>query len=462
MGQLYDLKLKIEKTIVEKGLDMFQTKGRIALKTGMFLDTIRHDTPDDPATIAEVEKAASEALGGTEMKNKSIRAKVVFALIICLVAAAGSILLLVDAAFDRSAKQIGVDSLRVARETFLNMEQNDIKMMSSTLEGLMRDKEFQRAFTDRDRGTLLRMTSPLFQSLRKNYGITHWYFLEPEPISKCFLRVHKPGLFGDKITRETYRLAMANKSFGSGKELGKTAFALRVVHPYYVDGKLNGYMELGEEINHFLGLMTRNTGNEYALLIDKRYLDYKEWVSVSKRHGRPNTWNDANGYVVVDSTVSNTKVNYEGDFASIPDDGKVLDIMREGRFTLIKGIFPVRDVRNRKVGAIIVVKDITFVYSSLKSAKQKAVVMILIVAFIASFVVITAINRLIFKRLASMKSCITKVVGGDYYTCIKPSAQDEIGEFENLIENFRAVFVNLIDWAMSDEQKQPEKTDRAA
>ncbi len=65
------------------------------------------------------------------------------------------------------------------------------------------------------------------------------------------------------VDRATLTKAIETKGLGAGKELGKTAFALRVVRPWFgQDGKLLGYLELGEEIDHFLGRMKAQTGDD--------------------------------------------------------------------------------------------------------------------------------------------------------------------------------------------------------
>lgn len=62
MGQLYDLRVKIEKIIDEKKLDPFKTKGAIGLSSGIILTMVRPDMPDDPAMAQKLRAAAQEVL----------------------------------------------------------------------------------------------------------------------------------------------------------------------------------------------------------------------------------------------------------------------------------------------------------------------------------------------------------------------------------------------------------------
>ena len=62
MGQLNDLKLKIEEQIRVKGLDAKDVKGKIGLQSGKLLAFISASTPDDPVAITKLKRAAKEVL----------------------------------------------------------------------------------------------------------------------------------------------------------------------------------------------------------------------------------------------------------------------------------------------------------------------------------------------------------------------------------------------------------------
>jgi hypothetical protein len=62
VSQLYDLKVLIETTIKDKGMDSAQVRGEIALKAGRLLSFISPTTPDDPAGVAKLKEAIKEVL----------------------------------------------------------------------------------------------------------------------------------------------------------------------------------------------------------------------------------------------------------------------------------------------------------------------------------------------------------------------------------------------------------------
>lgn len=62
MSVLYDLRVKIDKTIDERKLDAAATRGKIALQTGFLLSLISPTSPDDPAKLEKLKKAAADIL----------------------------------------------------------------------------------------------------------------------------------------------------------------------------------------------------------------------------------------------------------------------------------------------------------------------------------------------------------------------------------------------------------------
>ncbi|HEY3374490.1 MAG TPA: cache domain-containing protein [Candidatus Aquicultor sp.] len=184
---------------------------------------------------------------------------------------------MVNASYQKNVQLIAGESARLFQQSFNNLEASNVNMMSATLPGLMENENYKKLFMAKDKDKPLAATRPVFEELKAKNRITNWNFINPEPQSTVFLRIHKPEQVGDVLTRTTFVEAVKKEDFAAGKDLGKASFALRAVHPYYYNNKLIGYMELGEAVDHFLGSMRTQTGNEYGMLIDKKFLDKNEW-----------------------------------------------------------------------------------------------------------------------------------------------------------------------------------------
>jgi hypothetical protein len=368
------------------------------------------------------------------MRSLSVELKAMFAVaVICVVAGLASA---------RSAGQIyeqNVEAsahamLQGASEAFAAQERSDIEKLGATLDALLASDELRDAFVSRDRERLLAAAAPLFATMRTRDRITHWYFIEPGPSPTVFLRVHRPELHGDVVERATLRIAAETKELGAGKELGKTAFALRAVRPWVHEGKLLGYMELAEEIDHFLGAIKARTGDEYGLLVKKKFLDEKAWAAVLGP--RSNTWNDRPDVVVVDTTTfTEGIIDFAGDLDGIPDSGTTLDAFERGERAYIRGIFPVRDAAARKVGALFVLHDFTEQHAAMRGARVQSALALLTIAALCAAAVGGAVHVLLFRRLGRLRRDLESYAdesGLPPGRVVHVDSEDELGRLEAL------------------------------
>jgi hypothetical protein len=241
-------------------------------------------------------------------------------------------------------------AIRRAGATYADLERKEVERLGQSLDRLRAEPGLVGPFLARDRKALLAAAKPTFERLRAD-GVTHWYFHDAEPARTCFLRVHAPTLSGDVIDRATLSQAIATHEVGFGKELGKTAFALRVVKPIVSGGRTVGYMELGEEIDHFFTRMKAQTGDDFALLVDKARVDRKELARVL----REDRWNERPDVVVIDSTMWNEKnVELGVPLSRMGEDEIVVREWKDGSASFAGGAFPVRDAAKQIVGAVFV------------------------------------------------------------------------------------------------------------
>lgn len=339
---------------------------------------------------------------------------------------------------ERNAEAAAFHSLRSVARFFATHERGDSDKLSAAVDVLLANEEIRRAFAARDRERLLALATPVFEQMKRHSSITHWYFIEPD--HTCFLRVHAPELHGDKVERMTLALAEKSGDIGAGKELGRTAFALRVVRPYRdAEGTLMGFMELGEEIDHFLVRMKEQAGDDFGLVVLKRFLDEKAWQEVTGR--ARDTWNDRPDVVVIDTTTfSKGLVDFQGDLASIPDQGIFLEERREGDKAFIRGAFPVRDAAGRKVGALFVLHDFTEIHEAFEEGQQRGLFVVLGLGLALLVLARLLLDRLVFARVAALEERLKALARRDPPPQAPPRLgdPDELGRLENLVSECEA------------------------
>jgi hypothetical protein len=296
---------------------------------------------------------------------------------------------------ETAVEAAGTDAIRVTQAMFAALQRDDVQRMDAALEALSADGALVSSFLAGDRARLLATALPHFSKLRDRDGITHWYFIGVD--RRTFLRVHRPDLHGDVIARGTLQQAAGKGGLASGLELGQTAFALRVVRPWYVGGKLIGFMELAEEIDHFLERMKADTGNDFSILVKKKFLDEETW---RRSNGRVrDTWNERPEVVVVDTTnFTDGLVDYQGDLERVPPGGLVLGEESDGTRAWIRGLLPFYDATGRQVGAMVVAHDFSRMHAALRRSRLRVLVVVLALSGGASLVAWFAAGRLVPDR----------------------------------------------------------------
>lgn len=393
-----------------------------------------------------------------------IRAKLVIALVITLgVAAAGSALL-VRQLYLRTANQAAVDALRSASLAYDDLEKHEVEKLTSILDVIVANTALRDAFAARDREKLQSIAYPIHVVLKKDHGIGHWNFVDAET-KKMFLRPHLFHKHDDVIERPALNKAIARRENSVGKELGKSAFALRVGRPFWgANGDLIGYIELGTEIEHFLDRMKAQTGNDFAMFIQKKLLDESEWARTRKMRNVKNTWEDFPEVVVTNSTTPDQLLD-ESAFGVSDPSGRILgEVEKDGAY-YARGVFPVRDSSGDVVGGLVVRRDITSLRADMQAGLYRALALLGGLALLASILVYPIVDRLIFRRLRNMMKTMedmsVRLAGGDYSVGAIPRSvrKDEIGGFEAFFGDFVRLVGNTLR-ALSDRLRQQQAATR--
>jgi hypothetical protein len=368
----------------------------------------------------------------------SIRAKLILATAVGMLVLAGASGVLLRAAGERSIRIAAEQAIAATGQAFAAMERADVEKLDATLRALSANPALVDAFERRDRAKLAALAVPMSELLRSNHDITHLCFIEPEPSRKVFLRAPKPSQYGDEVHRATLSRAMDTLAIGAGTELGQTSFALRVVRPWYGHGgDLVGFVELGEEIDHFLARMKAQTGDEYGLIVEKVFLDRQAWAAV--RAGRRNNWDDRPRTLVVNATMPEEDVaGFEGDVSSIPDHGLYLAEEERAERAFVRGIVPVKDAAGRRVGGLMVLHDITEMREAMHAARRGLFAVVLAVTALFGVLIVRLVDRAVLGRVdrlrKEMEGLAGRLTAGDHdLVAPRATGDDEVGRAEDAL-----------------------------
>jgi PAS domain S-box-containing protein len=248
---------------------------------------------------------------------------------------------------------------RSVQELFAEQIESRAAMMKSALKLVMRDQQIGRAFLLKDRAALLDLATPIFEMLRAEHGITHFYFSDPQRVN--LLRVHQPEGFGDRIDRFTTTEAERTGKPIYGLEMGPLGtFTLRVVAPWHDGPRLLGYMEAGMEIDHCIRRIHQLLDVELFVLIEKNHLDRGSWESGMRMLGREPAWDRFSSAVLVDSTMP----SFPQDLASfLAKDhhlaGRTAVETSVNKRSYQAGFSRLSDASGQTVGDLVILRDVT-------------------------------------------------------------------------------------------------------
>jgi signal transduction histidine kinase len=151
---------------------------------------------------------------------------------------------------------------------FKDYVDSEASKISSYLEFIKEKRSLQKLFIDNNNDELYKQCQGIYQHLNKNGDITHFYFIKPD--GEILLRVHDKDRHSDIIKRHTFIKSKENNSTFYGLEFGlKKNYTLRIVHPWIVDGKIIGYVELGKEVDKIIESLSTQLNIEIYFAVDK-------------------------------------------------------------------------------------------------------------------------------------------------------------------------------------------------
>ena len=257
--------------------------------------------------------------------------------------------------YSNSSIQVRLEEVR--RQLDVQIKE-DSRLLNTITDVVQNDKNIRTAWLEKDRSALLAHSDLILKDIRNKYGITHFYFHEPNEV--CFLRVHDPTNYGDRIHRFTIDEAVRKKEPVYGITLATFGtFSLRYAQPWYIDDKLVGFVELGRKIEDIASQLKEVLEVELFFVVKKPCLYREDWEHGLKTAGRQGNWELMQNLVITDSTLEKVPQEFPAIVETAYTAQKTtFDIPADNQM-YSAGFVPLPDAAGNEIGKIVVMKDVT-------------------------------------------------------------------------------------------------------
>ncbi|MBU0972853.1 MAG: PAS domain-containing protein [Proteobacteria bacterium] len=263
------------------------------------------------------------------------------------------------------------------------------------------------AFAARDRGRLIELLLPVYESLQKDFGVKQFHFHIPPATS--FLRLHALSRFGDDMEsyRHTINLARQSGTGVSGIERGVFGLGIRSVVPVFHEGRQIGTFEIGLSLEQsLLDQFKKNYGTDFLLYIREapEVKSPKIFASTMEK-----------GLLTTDF------------FNRCYDNGEVL--LQEGKLDgrhVASIVGPIRDFSTQVIAVVEISVDRSPTLALLKQYGTIASV-IGSIALIFSIIFIWCVSIIFVKRIREVVKASEEIAAGRRDTMIPEESADELG-----------------------------------
>ena len=360
------------------------------------------------------------------LKNHSIYTKI--SLVAIIVGIFGGLVFFIagyygtQTALDREKDHINT----VASNDFALIKEAESAMLITDIKHLESMSQLKEAFLTEDKERLYQIAEPIFREDKEHTGINLMYFIDLE--GTIFLRVHEIDRAGDKITEGLFKKAEKTGDAAIGMSLGKNAFALRVLMPFHNNGKIIGYIELGEGIEYFTDSLSAKTGNQYAVVGRKEMINKEDWNNVISESGY--SWDQFTGYVMLNKTVDMDimKQCLETKDITIKDQPFIYKHFKQNSNSFFCSTFPIKDADGIIQGGLIARNNITELIRD--NNRLALLIFLYTLLLIASFIVslVIAIRKIIINPIEDANKTFKEIKKGHLNKNVKIYSMDEIGQ----------------------------------
>ncbi len=251
--------------------------------------------------------------------------------------------------------------VHAVKSTMKLIVKDDLLLLSSHMDSIEKNRLIIQSWRKKDRNKLNSYSYEIFRTMSRRYRISYFSFHDTARVN--FLRVHKPGIYGDLIFREGVERSSDKKTQICGLELGQEGELIyRVIRPWFIEGKLTGYIELGISFDDVIPRITDILPVDVVITIKKKIIRRSDWENIRRKNRKIHNWDKYSSFVILKTTLNRKDVSLNEKIATIVNyyNNKGLLYRAEiGSKMFSCGQFKLVDITGRYIGNVLVISKIS-------------------------------------------------------------------------------------------------------
>ena len=307
---------------------------------------------------------------------------------------------------------------------------NDLKIAQNFI---LNDQETIRLFENREREKLSEKYLGLFQNtLKPRFKVNIFQFHIPPATS--FLRIHKPGKFGDDLSRFRNTVVHANKEkiVQAGIEVGKYGASIRVVYPVENNNIHIGSVELGADYIDLMENVARSLKVNFAIGIDENVLKNAGFKLKTETIKKGN---------IVYYYFSNKKIQHILNTNEIEKEVRLVELEDK---IYANSSFILSDYSQASIGTIVITQDITELMGNAKTAVYKKIALLFLFIFIVAVIIYYILTKSIFSPLLLAVNNLELISRGDLTATLDHNSNDELGRLTQTINDMSSSLKTMV------------------
>lgn len=301
------------------------------------------------------------------------------------------------------------------------------------------DPRVQELLANKEFKTLYDYVLPLYERLKKDFGIRQFHFHIPP--GQSFLRVHAPDMPGEKISyRKSIMDVMKSGRGIASLEWGPTGLGIRGVAPVYYRGKLAGSFEIGYPFGRpFLEDLKESWGAD---------------LTVYEKKGE--------SYTLLSTTMREVKASCPAKhLAGGPPENPIISISPPSHPASCILVGPIRDY----FGDVVAVVEINATRLSIVGRLSKTrnlMIFVGVAGILISFALIWAVAILFIRPIEDIVTKAEEIAEGKRETRLESCPDDEIGlltqSLNTMLDSLKEREKQKEDYAKTLEKRVRERT----